>query len=193
MVLGLGASPWARSYIGPVAGPSIPQPLLHFPPYISFRQEELCVRALTAGYQHHLSLDALSFCWRWYQQVPSPHCRAFYLGSPSLSPEGLSLPKSLVHSSVSFQPLSSQGYLFLFFLLVFRASVLFPHPIPDHVPLSPHPHSLSLHSPSLPPLLWLLSSFSQMGLRYPHLGPQLVDLFEFCGLYLGYSVIFYFG
>jgi len=45
-----------------------------------------------------LSLDALSFCWRWAQQFPSPHCRVFHQGSPSLIPKRLSLPTSLIHS-----------------------------------------------------------------------------------------------
>ena len=64
---------------------------------------------------------------------------------PSLSPESLSTLMSLVHSGgggVLPTPIP-QGCLFPFFLLALRASVLFPHPIPDQVPLSPslHPHS----------------------------------------------------
>jgi hypothetical protein len=41
-------------------------------------------------------------------------------------------------SGGSPQPPISWGCLFTFFLLALRASVLFPHPLPDQVPLSPH-------------------------------------------------------
>jgi hypothetical protein len=47
------ASPWAGSKFGPVHGPSFPQALLHFHPYISFRQEQLWVRVLTVRGQSH--------------------------------------------------------------------------------------------------------------------------------------------
>jgi hypothetical protein len=43
-------------------------------------------------------LDVLSFYWRWTLQIPSTHCRAFHLRSPTLRPESLSFPMSLVLS-----------------------------------------------------------------------------------------------
>jgi hypothetical protein len=41
--------------------------------------------------------------------------------------------------------------------------------VPHHVPLY-SPCLLSLSGLSMPPLLWLLSSPIQVGLRHPHLG-----------------------
>jgi hypothetical protein len=67
------------------------------------------------------------------------------------------------------QPALSWGCLFSFFLLALRASVLFPHSIPDQVPFSPLiPTSPDpVHFPSqVPPSL---SSLSQVGLSHPHL------------------------
>ena len=115
------------------------------------------------GWQPHPSLDALSSCWRWALQVPSPHCRAFHLRSLPLSPESLSPPRSLVHSGGSPQPFTSQGYLFPFFLLALRASVLFPHPIAGQVPLSsPHfsPTPSTFPPRSLPPSPLVIAFFS---------------------------------
>jgi hypothetical protein len=87
---------------------------------------------------------------------------AFHLWALPLIPESLLPSRSLVHSGESPQPPTSRGCLIPFFLLVLRASVLFPHSIPDHVPLSP---ISPLPSRSLAPYLWLLSSPSQVGLR----------------------------
>ena len=98
-----------------------------------------------------LHRDVLSFYWRWALQVPSPHCRAFHLRSLPLSPESLSLPRSLVHprgSPTSHLPrlpvsiLSAGPQGFSPVLLHSRP------PISDHVPLFPslspfHPRSLS--------------------------------------------------
>jgi hypothetical protein len=56
MVSGLGTSPRAGSYFGPVTGPSFPQAPVHFHPYYSFRQEQLWVRDVTMGWQPHPSL-----------------------------------------------------------------------------------------------------------------------------------------
>ena len=53
------------------------------------------------------------------------------------------------------------------------------------------PHLLSLPGPSLSPHLWLLSSLSQWDWGNLTCALQLVDLFGFCGLYLGYSVLFW--
>jgi hypothetical protein len=115
------------------------------------------VRVATVGCPTPSSLDVLSSCWGWALQVPSPYCQAFHPRSLPLIPESLSPPRSLVHSGGSSppppQPPTSRGCLFPFFLLALRTSVLFPHSIPDQVPLSPHsphPHPLSLPGPSLP-------------------------------------------
>jgi hypothetical protein len=97
-------------------------------------------------------------------------CWAFYIRSFPLIPESLLPPMSLVHSGGSPQPPISWGCLFPFFLLALRDSVLFSHPIPDQVPLSPHswfnfpPGSLT------PSPLWMHLSLSQVGLRCSHLG-----------------------
>jgi hypothetical protein len=87
------------------------------------------------------SLYVLSSCWRWALFVPSPYCWAFHLRFLPLSPESLSPPRSLGLSGWSPQPPTSRGFQFLFFLLALRASVLFPHLIPDQVPLSSQPPS----------------------------------------------------
>ena len=78
LVSGLGTSPWARSHIGPVVGPSFPQAPLHFHPCNSFRQEQLWVRDVTVGWQPHPSLDVLSSLCRWALYVSSPYCQAFH-------------------------------------------------------------------------------------------------------------------
>jgi hypothetical protein len=123
-----------------------------------------------------------SFCLRWALYILSLHCSALHLGSLRLRPESLLFSGSPIYSRGSPQPLTSQICLFPFFLLALRASVLFSHPMPHHVPLFP---SVS----SLPPTLWLLSFPSQVGPRHPYLG---LLAFEFCGLCLGYFVLFFF-
>ena len=65
----------------------------------------------------------------------------------------------------------------------------FPNPIPDQVPSLP-----SWPSPQIPPSLppcgcFLLSPKSDRGVLTWVL--QLVELFEFCGLYLRYSIFFF--
>jgi hypothetical protein len=74
------------------------------------------------------------------------------------------------------QPPISWVLLFPFFLLGLRASVLFPYPIPDHVPPQPCP----IPFPSqVPPssTLWLHSSLSQVGLKHLHLDPSACQPF----------------
>ena len=94
--------------------------------------------------------------------VTSPYCQAFHLRSLPLSPECLSPPRSQVHSGGFTQPPVSQGCLFPFFLLALRASVLFPHPVPDEVSLSLlsgiHLRFLPLSPESLSPLRSLVHS-----------------------------------
>ena len=78
-----------------------------------------------------------------------------------MSPESLIPPRSLVHFGGLPLPPVSLGCLFPFFLLVLRASVLFTHPIPDEVPLSPQPPSLwTFPSRSLPPSPLVIAFFS---------------------------------
>jgi hypothetical protein len=134
---GLGSSSWAGSHFGFVAGPSFPQAPLHFHPCNSFRPEQLWVRDVTVGWQPYPSLDVLSSWWRWVLLVPSPYCQVFHLRPIPLSHGSLSPPRSLVHSEMSSQPAISWGCLFTFFLLALKALVLFPHPMPDQVPLYP--------------------------------------------------------
>ena len=61
------------------------------------------------------------------------------------------------------QPPISWGCNFIFFLLALRASVLFPHPISNQVPLyppCPQPHPHLLPSSSLPPSPLVIAFFS---------------------------------
>jgi hypothetical protein len=141
------------------------------------------------------SLDALSSCWRWALQVPSPYCPAFHLRSFPLSPKSFSPPRSLVHSGGSPQPPTSRGCQFPFFLLTLGASVLFPHPIPDQVPHPDpcHPHPLSLPGPSLPPCL-LIAFFSlPSGTETSSLGHfSLLTFLSFVDYILGILYFFFF-
>lgn len=143
---GLGASPWAGFYFGPVARPSFPQVPLYFHPCSSFSHEKFWVRVLTVEWQLHPSLDALSFCWRWALQVPSIHCRTFHLRSFPLGPLQtaylLRLPMSIL--SAGPQDVSSS---------------------PPPNTRSGSPLALSLPCPSLPPsllFLWLFYFASQV-------------------------------
>jgi hypothetical protein len=145
MVSGLGTSPWAGSHFGPVAGPSFPQASLHFHPCNSFRQEQLWVRVVTVGWFPSPSFDALSSWWRWALQVPSLYCWTFYLNPSLWVPRVSHIPSLWCILEGCPQPPISWGYLFPFFLLALRASVLFPHSIPYQVPVSP---SIPVHFPS---------------------------------------------
>jgi hypothetical protein len=88
---------------------------------------------------------------------------------------------------------TSQGCLFSFFLLALRASVLFPHPISDqnlHCPIFP-PHPL----PRVPSSLVTCDCFLLLPKWYSDIlswALQLVEHFEFCALYLGYPLFFFF-
>jgi hypothetical protein len=129
------------------------------------------------------STSSLSYCW------------AFYLRSLPLSPENLSPPRSLVHSGGSPNLLFPE-FPFTIFLLAFRAQsisltqykirfLLSPPPVPPvHFPSQFSP------SPSLPTCgCFLLLPKWVCGVLTWAL--QLVDLFEFRGQYLGYSVPFF--
>ena len=114
------------------------------------------MRFLTVGWQLPHSFDALLYLG----SIRSISLLSGILSIP-LSSEILTPPRSLVHSRWSPQDYISWGCLFLFSLLALRASVLFPHPTPDQVPLLPTPHApscpVSLLGPSLQPQLGLLS------------------------------------
>ena len=124
----------------------------------------------------------------------SPYCLAFHLRSLPLSPESLSPPRSLVHSGGSPQPPTFQSCLFPFFsagpqgfspfpLTNTRSGsplpLLLPAPFPSYVPLSLTTCDCFL----LPPKWdWCVLTWAF----------QFFELFEFCVLYLGYSVFFFF-
>ena len=116
-----------------------------------FQTETIMGQSFDYGMATHLSLDALTFCWRLTLYVPFPHCKAFHLRFLNLIAESLSPPRSLVYSRGSPLLPTSRSYLFPFFLLSLKNSVFFLHPIEHHVPLSP-PLSPS-PSKSLPPYL----------------------------------------
>jgi hypothetical protein len=145
-----------------------------------------------------METPSLTWCPVFLLWVPSPYCLAFHLRS--LSVESWESLTSQVSGTFSIVPQPSISLcwscLFIFFLLALRASVFFPHPITDQVPLyphiPPHPHPIhfpSLVSPSLPTCdCFLLPPKWDWGVLTWAF--QFVELFEFCGLYLGYSVLF---
>jgi hypothetical protein len=113
-----------------------------------------------------------------------------------LSPDSLSPPRSLVGlGGVGVPPTSYLPRLpvYIFFLLALRASVLvlFPHSIPDQVPLSPptfpHPYLLSLPGPSLLPSPLVIAFFSfPRGTEVSSLGPfSLLTFLSFVDCILG--------
>jgi hypothetical protein len=123
-------------------------------------------------------------------------CTAFHLGFLPLSPGSLLPPRSLVHSGVGVViPSIFWCCLLTSFLLSLRASIVFPHPIPDQVPLSIPDSPLPIQFPSqVSPSLrtcdcFLLSPKWDWG--FLTWSFWLVELFEFCELYLGHSVCFY--
>jgi hypothetical protein len=102
-------------------------------------------------------------------KFPLPRCRVFHLRSLPVSPESLSLPRTLVHSGGSpgvacYHSLCWPSKLQSFSLTQYQIRFPSPTPIPFHFPLPGSP---------LPPHLWLLSSTPpQVGLRHPHLCPS---------------------
>ena len=60
---------------GPVTRPPFPQALLLI---VLADRNNSGSEFLTVEWQPHLSLDTLSFYWRWILQIPSPYCRAFH-------------------------------------------------------------------------------------------------------------------
>jgi hypothetical protein len=101
-------------------------------------------------------------------------CRAFHIRSLLLNPESLSHPRSLVYSRVSPPTSYLLRWPVSIVLLDLRASVLsppHPTPIPDLVFLFPYLFPFLPKSLPSCPLLWMISSPSQVGLRHPSLGP----------------------
>jgi hypothetical protein len=108
---------------------------------------------LTVRWQPPVSLDALSFCWRWALQDLSPHCREFHPRSLPLSSESLSPPRTLVHSEGSSHllppnvacchsfcwPSGLQSFSLTRYLIMFPSSPLCPFPIQVLPSLPPHP------------------------------------------------------
>ena len=90
-------------------------------------------------------------------------------------------------------PAISWVCLFTFLFLALRISVRFPHSIPDKdtPPTQLHPISFSSKVPSSLPTsdFFLLCPKGEWGILIWAL--QLVELLEFCGLYLRYSVLFW--
>jgi hypothetical protein len=112
--------------------------------------------------------ETLSIYWRWTLRVPFPQCWAFWLKSPSVSPENVSLlglwyslecpPTS--HFLRVLISIYSLGFLSV-------SPVLFP--ISDPVPFFPS-HPFSTQVPLSFFLLWsLIPSPFQVGLKSLHL------------------------
>ena len=148
------------------------------------------------------SFDALSSSLRWALSCPSPYCLAFHLRSIPLSPVSCSPPRSLVNfggsptSYVQRLPFSSfsagpQGF----------SPLPSPNTRSEYPSSSHHPHvsSQSIFLPrSLHPSTLVIAFFSLPSGTEGVWGVfiwalQLANLFEFCGVYLGYSVLFLFG
>jgi hypothetical protein len=147
---------------------------------------------VTVEWQTPPSFDTLSSCWRWALKVPSPYCLAFHLRSLPLSPESLSPPRSLVQSLEGLPPPFFPGYLFQFFLLALRASVLFPNPHPNTWPCSPLPLPVTFLTHMPPSSLvkcFLLPPKWDWGILTWDL--WLVSLLESRALYPGNSVLFW--
>ena len=180
IVSGFGTSPSAGSNYGPVAGPSFPQAHLHLHPCNSFRQEELWVREVTVGWQPHPSLHVLSSCC----SISSLSLLSGILSKvpPFESWESLTSQFSAAFSGRGCpQPPIFWSCLFTFFLLHPRTSVLFLHPILDHMSLSvqfPPP----IHYPSeVPPSSLVTAFFSLLSSKWDWgvltWALQLVELF----------------
>ena len=121
---------------------------------------------LTVGWQLHPS----TWCHVFLLEVDSTSCLSLILGISSKVPP--------FESWESLTSQVSRGFSYLLppeveFLSVDPHSSTLVLSIPDHVSLFPFPSPLP--PSSLPPPLclpWFLSSLSQVGLNYPHLGPS---------------------
>jgi hypothetical protein len=120
------------------------------------------------GWQPHLSLDALSFYWKWSLQLSSPHYRTFNLRFLPLSPKSLSLLRSLVHYRVSHHHLPPEVACFHSFF----SSSGFQSCSPWHTQLIMFPSSscsLSHTDASPPPMIAFF--FFPRGIEESSLGP----------------------
>ena len=91
------------------------------------------------------------------------------------------------------QPPISRSFLFSLFLLALRVSVLFPHPVPDQVPLSWDSSSMSTFPfISLHPSPCVIAFFSFQNGTVLTWSLHLIDFSAFCGLYLCFLGILYF-
>jgi len=94
--------------------------------------------------------NIFNFLLGWALQVPSPHCRAFYLRSLPLSLESLLPPRSLVHSGGSHHLLPSDVPVFILFAVPQGLGHFFPTNTwscsPFALPVS-FAHKLSLPPP----------------------------------------------
>jgi hypothetical protein len=190
-VSGYGTSPWAGSHFRPIAGPSFPQAPLYFHPCNSFRKKQLQVRVVTVGWQP--SLDVLCSCWMEVGSISSSsYCQPFHLRSLPMSPGSLSPPRSLVHPRGSPNLLFPEVACFnslcwpsgLQSLSLTQYQIWFP----SNPHCLPTPSTFPLRS--LPPHFLAFFSFPSGTEVFPW-APQLVEPFEFCGLYLVYSVWFF--
>ena len=123
-----------------VTGLSFPQFLLHLYICSSFRQGQFWMRIFGSRMTTtSLQLMPLSFYWRWTLEVPSSHCRAFYLLRVPYLP-------GLWYFLEGNQTSHPSRLHFQFIMLVLRTSLLYPTPMTDHVPIyhPPSPTQLSL-------------------------------------------------
>jgi len=138
---GFGAHPWIGSQVGPITGWPFLQSLLHFCPWISFKQEQFWVKSLKVGWWP-LAFTGGPIYWRWPLQVPFLHCWAFWLRSSPLSPGRLSHPKSL--EEVPLIPHPPQLHI-----SIHSPGPLGCSPVSLHTRFCP---SFTYHSPLLPSL-----------------------------------------
>jgi hypothetical protein len=180
-----GASPWA--------GPSFPHAPLHFYPCNSFKQEQLWVRDVTVGWQPPPSFDGCPVFLLEMDSISSlsllsgSSSKVLPLGSESLTSQVSGaiwrvLPTSyfprLPVSTLSAGP---QG-----FSPFPSPSIRSGFPLPSTPSLTHFPFQ---DPPSLPTWdCFLLPPKWDWGVLTWAL--QLVEIFDFCLLYLGYSILF---
>jgi hypothetical protein len=164
IVSGLEIFLWAESQFGPETRPPFPQAFLHICLCSSFRQELLWVRVSVCGMAIHPS----TWCPCLSTGGASVHCRAFHLMSLPLSPESVSLPRSLVHSRGSLNLLPHKVASFNSFCWPSGLQSGSPQYL-IMFPSSPVAFSTRV-SPNLPPSVIDFFSFPS-GNEAPSLGP----------------------
>ena len=164
---GLEASPWDGFQVGLVTGPPFPQSLLHFCPCSYFRQQS---KTVTQNCSCLKELPCLSTWGGLYKflLLTVGHFTLWVLRVSHLPSFWYFLEVSLC-----LPPFHS----------LLRVSLLSSHTCScSPFPLHPSP---SLCLPQL-----LFSSY-QVGLKHHNWSLLLVNLLQFCGLYLGNSVLFW--